>query len=152
MTQITIPGSRAGAAILRATRALWPALEDELLGRSAKVAFSYILANQRIDTDTLRSSTNVSPGEPIGRGLAYGPGNSPLPITVVDQALSARRFGERLVISEDARSPEGFPYGVVIEARFGTFRDAQRDVRRHAVQIAREAAAVARQKMREAVA
>lgn len=140
MTQIAIPGSRAGAAILAVTRKALPRLEHHLMGESARIAYAAILETQRVDTDTLRSSTNVSAGEAEGRNLTYGLGNSPLPITVVDQALAARRFGERLVILEDAQH-DGFPYGVVIEARYGTFAHASAAVRGAAGRIVARAGA-----------
>ncbi len=121
----TIPGHKAAAAIRRMNRIFLPALERQLLGRTASVAYASIIDEQRVDTNTLRSSTNVAPGSAQGRGLTYGPGNTPLPVSVVEQALAARRFGEQLVIAEDAQSTAGFFYGVVVEEQFGTFANAQ---------------------------
>jgi hypothetical protein len=126
---IAIPGSRSGARILAVTRRFMPRLERELVGESARVAYRHVVNTQRRLTGTLAASTNVSAGHAEGRGLTYGPGNVPLPVTVVDQALAARQMGEPLIISEDARSPEGTPYGMIIEARFRTFEKAQEAVR-----------------------
>lgn len=141
MTQRSIPGSRAGALLMGVTRLLVPRTEHHLVGESARIFYAYVLGHQAVDTDTLRSSTNVSAGEAEGRNLTYGPGNSPLPITVVDQALAARRHGEPLIISEDARSPGGYPYGVVVEARQGTFAAGAAAVRQAAGRIAARAVA-----------
>lgn len=143
MTRITIPGSRAGAFVLGVTRRFMPRLESELVGNMVRVAYREIMGTQRVDTGTLVASTNVSAGEPVGRNLTYGPGNTPLPVTIVDQALDARQMGEPLVISEDARSPKGFPYGVVVEARFGTFEKARDAARSAAPGIAARAGAAA---------
>ena len=100
MASFQVPGSKAGAAVLRVTRRFMPKLEAELVGGLARVAYTEILGTQRVLTNTLRSSTVVSAGQAQGRNLAYGPGHSPLPISVVDQAVMARKLGEPLVISE----------------------------------------------------
>lgn len=141
---IAIPGSKSGARILAVTRRFFPRLERELVGGTARVAYQQIIDTQRVKTGTLVASTNVSAGQAEGRGLTYGPGNVPLPTaTVVDAALAVREMDEPLIISEDARSPEGFPYGIVIEERFGTFARAE-DVARGALpSIAARASAAA---------
>lgn len=144
---ITIPPAKAGGFLVRFTARLLPGFEGHLMGESARIAYADIMAEQRRDTGTLVSSTNVSAGEAEGRNLTYGPGNSPLPVTVVDQALAARRFGERLVISEDA-TKNGVAYGIFVEARYGTFASAEARVKAAYVRIVARAAALA---LKEAV-
>lgn len=141
---VAIPGSRLGARALAVTRRFFPALEEELVGGMAGMAYSEVIDTQRVLTGTLKASTTLHPSSPGGRGLEYGTGHEPIPTAaMVDQAMAAREFGEPIILSEDARSPEGFPYGVIIEGRFRTFAKAEDAARSAAPGIAARAGAKA---------
>ena len=71
--------------------------------------------SKAVDTRTSQSSTSAYEGEPVGRGLTYGPGHTPLDASAVDAVLEAAGPHGTVGWLNDALSASGRPYAFFVK-------------------------------------
>lgn len=102
-----------------------------------------------VKTRTLQSSETAFSGEPVGKGLPYGPGHTPETLARAEAVLAAGRWDDTVGFVNDAASLGGVKYGVFIEDRDGNHAAAHANM---PAAFKREAPGAWKAAMREAAA